>query len=413
MLKLPEKDISFVKSHFINLYGSCEEKQFNRYQDAFFRFKNYYNVDCVYVASSSGRVEICGNHTDHNGGRVVTCAISLDTLAMFLPAEDNIISIKSDGYDEILVDTNGEENEKKGTPESLVRGVVVALRNKGYAVGGFKALFTSNVLGGAGISSSASFEVLVAEILNFLYNNGKISNEEKAVASQFAEREYFGKPCGLLDQAAIAFGGLNKFDFSIANKIGVERIDNCLSDYTLVLVNTGGSHANLTHEYASIPKEMKEVANCFDKDRLIEIDYEDFYSKIPAIYNKLSGRALSRAIHFFEENKRVDSIADALIKEDYLTFLDCINQSGKSSLCLLQNCYTTGDLEQSIPKALAVAENYLRGGAIRIHGGGFAGCILNVIKNEHLNDFIYDVSKIFGGDNIIPLKVRSVGAIVL
>ncbi|MBE5734092.1 MAG: galactokinase [Clostridiales bacterium] len=413
MLKKPYVDTSFAENYFISLYGEKTDFQRNRYKNAFENFKKTFNVESAYVASSSGRVEVCGNHTDHNGGKVLSCAISLDTLAMFLPSNENVIYIKSEGYPDIKVNLADDDFEEKGTSSALVKGVVVAMKNKGYKVGGFFATFTSNVLGGAGISSSASFEVLVAEILNFLYNDGKISPHEKAVIAQYSENVYFGKPCGLLDQTAIAFGGLKKLDFSDKTKINVTEIDNSLSDYTLILINTGGSHANLTDEYASIPSEMFSVAKAMGKERLVDVDKNYFFSSISNFKNKVSDRAVLRAIHFYQENERVDKACDALSSNDYDLFLTAVKESGISSLNKLQNCYVSGSLDQAIPKALAISNEFLNGGVNRVHGGGFAGSILNIVKNENVDDFIKGVSAFFNKDCIIPLRVRSVGTIVL
>lgn len=412
-LKPPIKKISEVTDKFNLLYGETTDMQIQRYEALFDRFKGAYNCDEAYFASSSGRVEVCGNHTDHNGGLVVSCAISLDTVAAFLPSKTGVINIKSEGYSDIIVDVNGAEKEEKGTSAALVRGVIVDFINRGLNVGGFNACFTSNVLGGAGISSSASFEVLIAEILNFLYNDSKVDMETKAKSAQFAENVYFGKPCGLLDQTAIAFGGLKRLDFSDKTKISVTDIDNPLSDYTLILINTGGSHADLTDEYAAIPKEMFEVAKAMGKDRLIDVGVIEFYKKLPNVYNKLSDRAILRAIHFFDENDRVDNLYAALTSNDYDRFLEMISLSGKSSLYKLQNCFVVGRSEQPIPKALSVSERYLKGGANRVHGGGFAGSILNVVKNDNVSEFIGEMSKYFSSKDIIPLKVRRVGTIVL
>lgn len=412
-LKKPYTDLTGIENNFTKLYGEVTQGQIDRYNALFSKFKKTFGADCAYIASSSGRVEVCGNHTDHNGGRVVSCAISLDTLAMFLPTEDNVVHIKSEGYNDIIVDLNGEEKEKIGTSPALVRGVAVALKNKGYKVGGFNACFTSNVLGGAGISSSASFEVLIAEIMNFLYNDGKISAETKSIVAQYSENVYFGKPCGLLDQTAIAFGGLKKLNFADKSKIEVSEIHNSLSDYTLVLINTGGSHAELTGEYASIPQEMLGLAKQMGKDRLIDIPEDEFYARLPEFYNKVSDRAITRSIHFYNENKRVDTIANSLENNDYDSFLKAISESGISSLCKLQNCYVAGSSEQPIPKALSIAERFLNGGANRVHGGGFAGTTLNIVKNDNLDSFIKEMNAFYNEEDIIPLKVRSVGTIVL
>lgn len=413
MNKLPYESIDQVRKYFTTLYGEDSNWQYERYQGELSRFKKEFNVKNAYIASSSGRVEVIGNHTDHNGGYVVSCAISLDTIAMFLPTDDNKITIKSLGYDDIIVDCFGDEIEKIGTSSALVRGVVVGLKERGYKVGGFNACFSSNVLGGAGISSSASFEVLVTEILNFLYNEDKIDNETKSKISQFSENKYFGKPCGLLDQTAIAYGGLKKLDFSDKEKIQVTNINNSLKDYTLILVNTGGSHENLTDEYASIPREMLSIANLMGRERLIDIPEKEFYEKLPSVMDKVCDRAICRAVHFYNECKRVNIVKESLENRDYETFLAQINNSGISSLTKLQNCYVPGSDEQLIPKALSICENYLHGGANRVHGGGFAGTILNIVKNDFVNDFIANVSRFYKKEDIIPLKVRACGTIVL
>lgn len=412
-LKKPYSEVSVLYDKFPCLYGETTDFQKKRYEDLFAKFKSSFNVESAYVASSSGRVEVCGNHTDHNGGKVVSCAISLDALCMFLPCDGDVIKVKSEGYDDMIIDLNGAEGEEKGTSAALVRGVAIGLKNKGYKVGGFIACVTSNVLGGAGISSSASFEVLIAEVLNFLYNDGKITESEKAIVSQFAENEYFGKPCGLLDQTAIAFGGLKKLDFKEKGVIGVTDIHNDLNDYTLVLVNAGGSHANLTGEYAAIPSEMFSVAKAMGGEKLIDFTEDEFVKKLPSVQDKLSDRAVLRAFHFYEENDRVDALEKALAENDFNTFLDCINKSGISSLNKLQNCYVAGSSEQPIPKGLAISSKYIKNGANRVHGGGFAGTILNIVKNDNLQYFIDNMSRYYDKKDIIPLKVRSVGTIVL
>lgn len=413
MLKQPYENVESLENRFLELYGEKTISQSKRYNDAFEYFKRYFNVNNAYVASSSGRVEVCGNHTDHNGGKVVSCAISLDALAMFLPTSDNIVVVKSEGYDPINVNINGDCIEKIGTSSALVRGVIEGFKDKGNKVGGFIAYVTSNVVGGVGISSSASFEVLISEILNFLYNDGKVSNQEKAVISQYAENKYFGKPCGLLDQTAIAFGGLNKLDFSVKGDIGVTKIENIPSDYTFVLINSGGSHADLTDEYASIPREMFNVAKAYGKDRLIEISENDFFSELNKHANELTDREILRATHFYEENNRVDNLYNALLLNDTATFLEMVKFSGISSLCKLQNCYVSGSCFQPIPKALSIAGRYLKGGVNRVHGGGFAGSILNVVKNTDLDDFISNIKKFYNDTDVVPLKIRSVGTIVL
>lgn len=413
MLKKPFTDVSCAEKYFPQLYGSDFEMQKERYTNAFETFKKEFFAESAYIASSSGRVEVVGNHTDHNGGKVISCAISLDTLSFFLPTNDGIIRIMSEGYKDIVIDTAKEEKYVKGTSFSLVCGIVAYFKEHGYKVGGFNAFCTSNVCGGAGISSSASFEVLIAEILSFLYNDDKLTAEEKAKASQYAENVFFGKPCGLLDQSAIAYGGLKKLDFSDKNKINVSEIKNDLSDYTLILVNTGGSHADLTDEYAAVPAEMFSVAKAMGLSRLIDLSEEEFFIKLSECKDLLSDRAICRAIHFYQENSRVDNAERCLNHNDYDGFLEAVNQSGISSLWKLQNCYVAGNNEQPIPKALALISMFMKNGACRVHGGGFAGCVLNVVKNDSVKEFISNITKFYDKENIIVLHVRPTGAIVL
>lgn len=413
MIKKPFTDLSQAEKYFPQLYGSDFEMQKERYKNAFDNFKKHFTADSAYIASSSGRVEVVGNHTDHNGGKVISCAISLDTLSFFLPTNDGIIRIISEGYKDIVIDTAKEEKYVKGTSFSLVCGVVAYFKKHGYNVGGFNAFCTSNVCGGAGISSSASFEVLIAEILSFLYNNDKLTAEEKAKASQYAENVFFGKPCGLLDQSAIAYGGLKKLDFSDKDKINVSEIKNDLSDYTLVLVNTGGSHADLTDEYAAVPAEIFSVAKVMGVSRLIDLSEKEFFEKLSKCKDSLSDRAICRAIHFYQENSRVDSAEHCLNCNDYGGFLNAIDNSGISSLWKLQNCYVAGAKEQPIPKALSIISMFIENGACRVHGGGFAGCVLNVIKNDNVEKFISNITKFYDKKDVLVLHVRSVGTIIL
>ena len=401
-----------VAKYFPVLYGEQSDKQLKRYDKLIDRFRDEMGKT-GYMASSSGRVEVIGNHTDHNGGVAVGCAISLDTIAMFLPTENGIITVKSEGYPDVVVDISSEEKLPNGSSDALVKGICEGFLKRGYKVGGFTAYTTSNVAGGAGVSSSASFEILICEILNFLYNDGKVSEKEKVFISQFAENVYFGKPCGLLDQSAIAFGGLTLLDFRTKGDVVPKHIECDLSEYTLVLIDTGGDHKHLTGEYASITEEMKKVCAYFGKERLIEVDEDDFYAALPELKKKVNGRAILRAIHFYDENKRVYALAEALTNGDYENFLKCVSDSGVSSQTDLQNCFPQGDIEQLIPTALAIGRKYLHGGANRVHGGGFAGTTLNVLQNECVNEFVDEMSKIYGKEKVLPLKVRKVGTTVL
>lgn len=413
LLQSPTKSVKQLEKHFNKLYGEKTETQIKRYNELFYDFKKEFGFNEGYFASSSGRVEICGNHTDHNGGKVVSCAISLDTLAVFMPTNNNFVSIKSQGYEPFTLNLMGEEIENKGTSSALVRGVSVALKNNGYKVGGFCACINSNVLGGAGISSSASFELLIVEIFNFLFNESKILPEEKAKFAQFAESVYFKKPCGLLDQTAIAFGGLNVLDFKFKDKIVVNKINDNLENFALVLINTGGSHANLTSEYASIPREMFDVAKEFGKERLIDVRKEDFFNNLSLIKSKLNERSVLRATHFFEENDRVDTLCRAIRDKNHKLFLNTINSSGDSSRNKLKNCHVPNSEVQPIITALDLSKKYIINGASRVHGGGFAGTILCIISKDCKEDFILNMKKHYRDEDIISLKIRTLGTLVL
>lgn len=401
-----------AEEYFTALYGENTPEQKARYDRLIGRFYKEYGK-YGYMASSGGRVEVVGNHTDHNGGKAVGCAISLDTVAMFLPAEDGKIVVKSEGYPDVVVDISSHENAQKGTSDALVAGILEGFEKRGYKTGGFVALTTSNVSGGAGVSSSAAFEILICEILNFLYNDGKMSEKEKVFISQYAENVRFGKPCGLLDQSAIAFGGITLLDFAEEGNVEATPVRCDLSAYTLVLIETGGDHKHLTGEYAAITEEMAKVSAFFGKKRLIEVDEGEFYDRLPELKQAVNGRAIGRAVHFYEENKRVEKLAVSLEKGDFAGFLSAVNESGVSSQTLLQNIFPSGDTDQPISLALAAGKRYLNGGANRVHGGGFAGTTLNVLKNADVPEFLDKMSKIFGKDHVIPLKVRTVGTIVL
>lgn len=386
--------------------------QQKRYVDLYLSHKNNFSVsDCDFF-SSSGRIEVLGNHTDHNNGKVLAAAISLDTLACVTKTDDNYIKILSGGYPIFIVNVDKvlASEKERGTSVALVKGVCNWFKENDYKVGGFVATMVSDVIKGAGVSSSASFEVLIAEILNVLYNDGKMSAIEKAVASQYAEYFYFGKPCGLLDQSAIALGDVSYIDFKDPLKMQVKNYDLPFDDLDIVIVNAGGDHSDLTANYAAIRSEMEEVAGLFDKKVLREVDEDEFYASIKDLKQKVSGRAILRAMHFFEENKRVEDAVKALEKADEAAFLKAVNDSGESSYKMLQNCYPENDKVQSVPLALAVVKRRPEVKACRIHGGGFAGTIICFVEKSGSERFIEAIKPVFGENNIFNLAIRKVGA---
>lgn len=373
-------------------------------------YKNYFNDDAKDLFSSSGRIEILGNHTDHNHGKVIVGAVNLDLLAATKKSKS--IHLYSEGYEEIKFDLTDLEKKKEeeGTNKAIIKGVLVKMMDLGYKVGGFTAYVNSILPAGSGISSSAAFECLIAEIENYYYNNDSMNRFDMAIASQFAEHIYFGKPCGLLDQCGVAFGGINKIDFSKIDNPTVTHLDFNLEGYSLVLVNTGGSHSNLTDAYASIPQEMKSVAKYFGKNTLSEVDEKIFYDSIKELRNHVNDRAILRAIHFYNENKTVESGFNALKNCDKDAFLNAVKESGESSYMFLQNTCVPGNLTQNINLALAVSKKYVHDGAFRIHGGGFEGTILVFISNACVEEYIKQMVKIFGENNVHKISVRNEGS---
>lgn len=401
------------------LYGTAAaEAQKARYEAAEKAFEDIFGAnDGVRIFSAPGRTEVSGNHTDHNNGKVMAAAVDLDVIAFVVPTDDNVIDIKSEGFPRMSVDVSDlsvHEDEVNGTA-ALIRGVAAGLKNSGFNIGGFKAYATSNVLKGSGVSSSAAFEVLIGTILSHLYNNGEVSAVKIAQIAQYAENVYFGKPSGLMDQMASSVGGFITIDFKdtenpVINSISFDLASN---GYSLCIVDTKGSHADLTPEYAALPTEMKAAAAVFGKKVLREVDEEEFMANISAVREKCGDRAVLRALHFYNENKRVEKAAQALESSDVNAFLDVINASGNSSFKYLQNIFAVSKpTEQGMSLGLFTAEAVLNGrGASRVHGGGFAGTIQAFVPNDILDDFIAAEEKIFGEGSCHKLYIRPVGGI--
>ena len=383
--------------------------------------KNYGEDRDIAVFSVPGRTEIIGNHTDHNHGKVMAGAINRDILAIVSKNDDNVIRFCSEGYskDQINIsDVTSPEKFRKFTSRALVAGMVNAFIEAGHAVGGYDAYSCTEVLKGSGLSSSAAFEVMIGNILNHLYNEGKVDNKEIAKYAQYSENVYFGKPCGLMDQMACAVGGFVYIDFEDNKNPIVESVDLSLSDagYSLCIVNTGGSHAGLNEDYASVPAEMKAVAAYLGKDVLRGLTEEDILRAVPMLRKRSGDRAILRAIHFVRENDRVEQALKALKNKDLQEFYKIILASGRSSYQYLQNVYTNHNpFEQGISLALCVADGFLSGkdGAFRVHGGGFAGTIQAFVRKEDLDGFVSKMNAVFGEGAAMPLNVRPLGAVKL
>jgi galactokinase len=404
----------------IDLYGKKEaalKQQKDRYYRLIKRFQaTFPNDQDIAFFSSPGRTEVGGNHTDHNAGRVLAAAVNLDILSVVAKAADTLITIESEGYRPIKVDTRSLEmvEQEKFNPAALVRGVCARMKHLGFEIGGFRACMISGVPNGSGLSSSAAFEMMVVAILNDLYNQGKVTAIQAAQIGQFAENNYFGKPCGLMDQTTCAVGGFVTIDFKDFNNPLVHKVDYQFADsgFSLVIIGTGGSHADLNEDYAAIASEMKAVAHFFGGQVLREFSAEKVVANVAALRKKVNDRAILRALHFYADDARVVKQAAALEARDFGRFLQLVNESGSSSWRLNQNVFTTKHPEeQGVALALAVSETILAGrGAWRVHGGGFAGTIQAFVPDDLVTEYMQKMSAIFGEENCHRISIRSQGA---
>jgi len=399
------------------LYGAEQlEMQRARYAKAVERFTEIFGEMDVELISAPGRTEVGGNHTDHQHGRVVAASVNMDILAVVAPTAEMNIALQSEGYPLNQVDLSDLDihQEEINKSNSLLRGVCARFKQLGYEIGGFRAYTTSNVLKGSGLSSSASFEVMTGTVLSELYNGGKITPVEIAQIGQYAENVYFGKPSGLLDQTASAVGGFVAIDFKDPSAPVVEKIELDIekSGYALCIVDTGGSHADLTPDYAAVPAEMRSVARELGCDFLRDVNVDAFYQNIASLRQKCGDRAVLRAIHFLNENERAGEQAKLLKAGEFAKFLDTVLASGRSSFMFLQNVYSPSNVdEQGISLALALCEQLLSGkGAWRVHGGGFAGTVQAYVPTEMTAQFKSVMEAAFGAGTCHQLRVRPCGA---
>jgi len=389
--------------------------QSDRYMKALTCYEKAFGEDDVAIYSAPGRSEVGGNHTDHQHGEVLATSINNDAIAIVKPLSQHVVKVISDGYDLITVDLNNLSfvKEEMGTTISLIKGVLAGVKEHGFTIGGFQAYITSDVLIGAGLSSSAAFETIIGTILSGLYNDMKISAIEIAIIGQYAENIYFGKPCGLMDQMACSVGGMVHIDFANPADPVVEPVtfDIAKHGYSLCITDTLGSHADLTDDYAAIPVEMKQVAGFFGRDYLHEVSREEIMANLAALRRETNDRAVLRALHFTEENERVKTEVSALKADDITGFLKAVKASGDSSYKFLQNVYTSHDVaHQNVSIALCVSEIILgENGVCRVHGGGFAGTIQAFVKDTAVADYKTQMNAIFGEGACSVLKIRKYG----
>ncbi len=398
------------------LYDNNEETK-ERYLNAVNTFKKLYKRDNFNIFSAPGRTEIIGNHTDHQRGMAMAGSVNLDVIGVAAKNNSDFVRVVSFGYEkEDIVNVNEldiREHEKERSV-SLIRGIVKAFVDLGYKVGGLDIYVSSNVLKGSGLSSSAAFEVLIATIVNHMFCDAKEDAISIAKIGKYAENVYFGKPCGLLDQLASSVGGFVYMDFCDNSNPKVEKIElNYKKEgYTLCILDTGGSHADLTNDYADISGELKKISQYFGKEVLREVPEDDFIREIKMLREKAGDRAVLRAFHVYEENKRVETAKNCLKEKDFNGFLQILKVSGNSSFKYLQNVYSPSDTkQQGLALALLLAEKILKDkGAFRVHGGGFAGTIQAFVPNELVDEYVSEMESVFGKGKCHKLFVRPLGA---
>lgn len=409
-----------MKHLFQKLYGEAAvEENKMRYEDLIKKFQTEFGDKDILLFSSPGRTEISGNHTDHNYGKVLAGSINLDCVGVAAKNKSNCINIVSETFHQsFTIDLNRlEPSERMAGTVDLVKGLLKGFLDSGFQVGGFDAYITSNVISAAGVSSSASFEMLLCSILNTFFNDGRMSTVAYAHIGKYSENHYWNKASGLLDQMACAVGGLITIDFKEPQNPAVEKIDFDFSsqNHSLIIVNTGKGHADLSADYSSVPLEMKKVAECFGKEVCAQITEEQVIEHLAQVREYAGDRAVMRALHFFEENKRVDAEVAALKDNRFQDFLAQITASGNSSWKWLQNCYTTANVEeQGISIALALTELFIaekKKGACRIHGGGFAGVIMAMLPNDLVDEYVEYIEKALGEGSAYRMSIRPYGAV--
>lgn len=403
------------------LYGDAKAGSARRrYIGALENFTALYGAGDVEIISVPGRSEVLGNHTDHNRGRVLAAAIDLDIIAVVSKNPAPRIKIKSEGFepDEINIEELAARESEKFTSSAIIRGTCARFDNLGHRIGGFDAYTASDVQKGSGLSSSAAFEVTVGFILNRLYNDARLPPLEIAQIGQYAENNYFGKPCGLMDQTACSAGGFISIDFRDPASPIVEKLDFDLSKsgYSVCIVSTGGSHHDKNDEYAAMPGEMRQIAAYFKKDALREVDKAAFAENIGKLRESCGDRAVLRSMHYFAENARVHAGAEALKEGDFEKFLQLVASSGNSSYKYLQNVYDPATpKEQGLSLALALSEEALAKipAAARVHGGGFSGTIQAFVPKKHVDGYFKKIGGVFGELSCLELSVRNEGAIAV
>lgn len=429
-MKLAEAKQAFLMGQFyekIKHIYACDgaecEKQAQRYAEAMDCFASLFGADRdVFVFSAPGRTEVGGNHTDHQRGHVLAAAVNLDVIAIVARNTDRVIRIKSQGYpeDDVSLSDLSVHKDEENTSAAIIRGIANKFTEMGYPVEGFDAYTTNQVFGGSGLSSSAAFEVLVGNIINGLFCGHKETAMKIAQIGQYAENVYFGKPSGLMDQAASSIGGFVEINFfDKENPIAQQlKFDFSKSGYTLCIVDTHASHADLTPDYAAIPREMCKVARYFGKEVLSEVAEAEFYHHIPELRAAVGDRPVLRAMHFYDEDRRAQEEAMALNRGQFNEFKHLVCSSGYSSFMYLQNVYSASRSDQqAVSVTLGLVAHYAEHAsekysvAWRVHGGGFAGTVQAFVPEQHVKHFAQEMDSYLGEGSCHILRIRPVGGI--
>ncbi len=403
----------YGKSHLEEARGRCAH--------AVSLFEETFHCRPEALFSAPGRTEIGGNHTDHQNGHVLAAAVDLDILAAVRPNGSGTIRMKSEGYPLITVELSdlAPRKSEENTSAALIRGVAARMSGLGAPMGeaGLDAYLISNVPGGSGLSSSAAFEVLMGTIFNELYFGGRCTPVEIAQIGQYAENEFFGKPCGLMDETASSVGGVVSIDFADPAAPVVEQVelDLAAQGHALCIMDSHASHADLTGEYAAITAELRKVSGAFGRQVLREVPEDEFMAALPSVRKEAGDRAVLRAMHFYAEDRRAVEEAEALKAGRFDRFLDLVRRSGLSSALYLQNVIPTGQTaDQSLMLTIALAEKLLDGrGAVRVHGGGFGGTAQAFVPLELLDEFRAGMEALLGRESCHVAAIRPVGGVRL
>ncbi len=409
------RDIDFIDIYCTEEAAAAQPTRYTAAIDMFLSLYPGADIGSIQIYSAPGRTEIGGNHTDHQHGEVLAASINRDAIAVTAPSGDDVIRVHAEGFDPVTLTTSDLEvkEDEKGTTAALVRGVIAGLAGNGYKIGGFNAYITSDVLIGAGLSSSAAFETLIGTVVSGMFNDMNITPEEIAKMGQYAENVFFDKPCGLMDQMASSVGSLVHIDFNDTASPIVEKVDYDLTEngYCLCITDTKGSHADLTSDYASIPAEMKKVAALLGHEVLRPVSASDILGNIDLLRREAGDRAVLRALHFVGETRRAGQEAEALKRGDTAGFLKLVRLSGDSSFKFLQNVSPTGSVkDQQMAIGLAVSEQILgEDEPARVHGGGFAGTIQAFVRSENAGAYKRTMDKTFGEGACEILSIRKYG----